>query len=500
MSQSLRTRSAWLVFVFAFLALNLSVKSQSNLPVQVCRPMLQEWPLMCLTAVDGTPLGNRTPIILIHGWAQKNGPDLPEVGTWTNLLGYTSRIPWVSEKFKYYQVGYFSNLISVRDISGVLALLIDDMDAIDKSFASKHIVIISHSMGGLVARSFMQEWRLQNGRGVVGGERVLRLVTLATPHHGTPVANGPSRDDIAGGFLGWIIDLVDNLFFNNTPWHGHNRYDLHDDGYLNFLTHLDYNRFPQDLNEWLSNLNLANPYWSKLSAYAGSLWPKGDLDSCTDGLRCSALLIDKLYNLNSDGIVPNKSAVAQPCDGCVASDSFFNGYDHYQMARGLGPEDSYFFGAITSNLSDFASVDDNRFGPVVTLGDSVSESFHNLRGWGEAGRDIQGTFRRLNGVNYLDFFVSRINAPYNLSFKRVGSTCGREMFFVYVTINDTDVPTNILSEDELQCRFTQGASLYQFKIPAYAVKKNKVRVAFTDWSPDLNQSIPPIYYVRLDPS
>lgn len=49
-------------------------------------------------------------------------------------------------------------------------------------FGNKPILIIAHSMGGLVARSFMQQHWFPDGP--QSGERVLRLITLATMHHG----------------------------------------------------------------------------------------------------------------------------------------------------------------------------------------------------------------------------------------------------------------------------------------------------------------------------
>ncbi len=501
----LRIRLAWLVFVLVFLFLTkpFGAQSQVPVPVSVCQAMHRDGPSMCLTAIDAVPLDRRIPILLIHGWNRDwSGPSSPEV--WNNFIDYAAAMPWVGEKFKLYHVTYYSNLVSISDIGRILASLIDDMDELDRDFAQQKIFLIGHSMGGLVARSFMQEWRLQAGRGVAGGERVLRLVTLATPHHGTPLANGPSRDESAGTLIGWIINLADDLIFRNAPWHDYNRFDLHDDGFLNFATNFDYQRFQNDFNLWLNRLNSSNPYNSKMSVYAGSLYPSGNLEDCKNlGLRCSALLIDRLYSLNSDGIVPTISALARPCEGCMAVEWWFNGYDHYQMVKGRAPYDSYLFGAIMSDLSDFVALGDNRFGSSVTMGNPASEAFHNIRGWSaEIGQDPIGTVFRSQPneqQTYVDLFVPRINVPYRLSFKRGGDTCGDDRFYVYITINDTDVPTQLLYDGVLQCRVVQGNSFYQFRIPDYAVKKNKIRVGFYNWS-EANPKLAPMYYVRLDPA
>ena len=51
----------------------------------------------------------------------------------------------------------------------------------------KNITIIGHSLGGLIGRAFMMsKWP---GSNEFCGDDVWRLLTLATPHHGTPLAN-----------------------------------------------------------------------------------------------------------------------------------------------------------------------------------------------------------------------------------------------------------------------------------------------------------------------
>jgi hypothetical protein len=53
--------------------------------------------------------------------------------------------------------------------------------AIDASVAGGRIDLIAHSMGGLVSRFYLQQ--------LGGARRVDRLITLATPHHGSHAAN-----------------------------------------------------------------------------------------------------------------------------------------------------------------------------------------------------------------------------------------------------------------------------------------------------------------------
>ena len=484
-------------------------------PQSVCEAMYLNGPLACFTADDATPLAGRIPNVLVPGLnLDSSGSPLPEM--WDNFVAYGTTVPWVAEKFKTYRVTYYSNLIRVSNIGRILAELVDDMDALDPSFAQQKIFVNGHSMGGLVARSFMQEWRLQGGRGLAGGERVLRLVTLATPHHGTPLANGPSRDASAGPLLGSVINLFDYLFFNGYSWSSYNRYDLHADSYLNSIANLDYSRFPQDANVWLDHLNAQNPYEQKISTYGGSIhtrdnWSGGcdvldnvDSPTLSDVLDCSALLINGLYNVwLNDGIVPYNSTFFPDCVfGC--NNEVFFGYNHNQMVQGLALDDSYLFNAILSDMSEYASVGDNRFGALVTMGDLTSEAFHNLRGWAETGQDsAKAVFRNqpTEQLAYVDLFVPRAGVPYTLSFKRGGNTCGDVNFYAYVTIDGTDVPTDLLYPDVLHCQVVGGDSVYQFQVPSYAIKKNKVRLGFLGWQPaPASRLTAPMYYVRLDPA
>lgn len=52
--------------------------------------------------------------------------------------------------------------------------------------------------------------------GQPGGARVTKLITLGTPHHGSPMANGPARDARAGATWGPTLALFDSLFFSQT--------------------------------------------------------------------------------------------------------------------------------------------------------------------------------------------------------------------------------------------------------------------------------------------
>lgn len=75
----------------------------------------------------------------------------------------------------------FPNMSNIKEAAGKLAARVAEVRS--RTGAAK-VDIVGHSMGGLIARYYIQEL---GGLGTVD-----RLVTIATPHHGTIVANlGP---------------------------------------------------------------------------------------------------------------------------------------------------------------------------------------------------------------------------------------------------------------------------------------------------------------------
>jgi pimeloyl-ACP methyl ester carboxylesterase len=157
------------------------------------------------------PLGSRTPLILIHGLC--GGED-----TWTNggFRDYVVADAWLHSHFKVYYFNYSSggdtwrrslkwigcnpSGNAIHDVQRVQSLAIALEAALSdrpEIGSSKPIEIIAHSLGGLIARSFLQE-RSQY-------DRTKLLVTLATPHHGTQLAVSPSGDLAALDFDYYLL-------------------------------------------------------------------------------------------------------------------------------------------------------------------------------------------------------------------------------------------------------------------------------------------------------
>lgn len=159
--------------------------------------------------------GTRKPLVFVHGIALSiAGYNLwPEEKAWDNLLRFFRD----SDLFKTYKPYIFmydsndtDNTIPVKDgVEAVGECLAQFMHS-DSNLKNKNITIIAHSMGGLVSRSMME---LSVANGKQGGEWVDKLITLFTPHRGSPLPNFPP--------VGLKTDMLNGLnskFLEDISW------------------------------------------------------------------------------------------------------------------------------------------------------------------------------------------------------------------------------------------------------------------------------------------
>lgn len=177
--------------------------------------------------MDIDQLGNRTPIILIHGIHGNQQPDETDLisnlntSYFDNFREYFQTNKHYKDdfrlKYKVYRFHYVSNMYSVwevaRSLRNHIDLFTNKLQGFDKQF-----IIIAHSMGGLVARSYMNQHDHNVGqyKGKKGGERVKRLITLATPHNGTPAANFAPRvptNELNNVAWATVMNLLDNAYW-----------------------------------------------------------------------------------------------------------------------------------------------------------------------------------------------------------------------------------------------------------------------------------------------
>lgn len=109
--------------------------------------------------------GGPTPVLLVHGYMSSRGYWAPLV-RWLEERGVTNL-----------HVPNFTSAFST--IERLADELHEEIERIAAGTGHERVVLVCHSMGGLAARLYMRER---------GEKRVARLITLASPHHGTALA------------------------------------------------------------------------------------------------------------------------------------------------------------------------------------------------------------------------------------------------------------------------------------------------------------------------
>lgn len=143
-------------------------------PLQACRVYLNEfgstmlsssWTLPFHAFDSHKPQQSRgLPVLLIHGYGCNSGY-------------------WHSMSRKLRESGIAHRAVSLEPIFGAIDSFVPAVHAAVEQLClesgSPKVVLLAHSMGGLVARAYLD---------VHGDARVARVITLGTPHHGTGLA------------------------------------------------------------------------------------------------------------------------------------------------------------------------------------------------------------------------------------------------------------------------------------------------------------------------
>lgn len=166
-------------------------------------------------STDKEPLRNRTPLILIHGW-NSGSRNWGKFSKWWKTDN-SPRNAQLRERFKLYRFSY-NSLRSIADNGDVFAQLVEKTLGQQQKF-----VIIGHSMGGLVARSAIENFTRKTPNFAA---RLVRLITLSTPHHGSPQANTAwlqnfsliDRTDIGPKILAEVILPLNTPGGDNLGW------------------------------------------------------------------------------------------------------------------------------------------------------------------------------------------------------------------------------------------------------------------------------------------
>lgn len=145
------------------------------------------WPKPGLHLVPGA---RSLPVLLLHGYGC-NG------GYWAKL----------GQRLRQAGIGYQAldmELAPDASLDDYVPLVRRAINDLCVKSGSARVVIVAHSMGGLVARAYLRQH---------GADQVARVITLGTPHHGTQLASfgyGLNAQQMRRGAAGpsaWLLAL-----------------------------------------------------------------------------------------------------------------------------------------------------------------------------------------------------------------------------------------------------------------------------------------------------
>jgi len=140
----------------------------------------------------------RTPVIFVHG--------LQETGaSWAPMIDSLRDDPWIREHYQFWFFSYPSGY----PYPYAAALFRRDLDGIERAFPNhKHIVLIGHSMGGLICRLTITD----------AGDKIWRTF-FATPPAKTPLTSD-TRKALEEALVFNHRPDVERVIFISTPHRG----------------------------------------------------------------------------------------------------------------------------------------------------------------------------------------------------------------------------------------------------------------------------------------
>ncbi|MDR7050884.1 triacylglycerol esterase/lipase EstA (alpha/beta hydrolase family) [Duganella sp. 3397] len=151
-------------------------------PIKAARLFLHEFASTMLTSswhmlrpigLQLQPQARGLPVLLIHGYGCNSG-------YWRPLSAHLR-----ASGISHYGIDLEPPGADIDDFAPQVQAAVEHLCAVT---GSAQVIILAHSMGGLVARAWLRRH---------GAARVARVITLGTPHHGTVLADlGPGRNAV----------------------------------------------------------------------------------------------------------------------------------------------------------------------------------------------------------------------------------------------------------------------------------------------------------------
>jgi pimeloyl-ACP methyl ester carboxylesterase len=234
-----------------------------------------------------------TPLILIHGWQPRWKSCArfrswePGEATFSALASAIRSDPVLADRYQLYVLRY----PTFEPVANASSFLRDEVQR--RGWSNREIVLVGHSMGGLVGRGYIA---------AEGAEYVRALITLGTPHLGSPVADFSASEDAGRTCVGRFM------------WGGV-KYVLSSRG----LSDLD------PSGSWIRFLSDKTGAGPRIYTFAGQV---GTLEG--GDLEQTQCVLEQMGAGPNDGVVPVSSATP----GWTTLQTTLAGHDHNRITAG----------------------------------------------------------------------------------------------------------------------------------------------------------------------
>jgi pimeloyl-ACP methyl ester carboxylesterase/predicted RNase H-related nuclease YkuK (DUF458 family) len=165
---------------------NVKVKDNDN------TARLYHFPNLASVGTEAVSVTAETkiPLVLVHGiqlLSEGCGANNAYKGTWDKFRAHFFGDSEMPSKYELYSFSYPTNI----DFKTNGASFSKKLSTV---FGNKPVVVVAHSMGGLVTRAADVYYSTKAQSGNITDINIARVITLDTPHHGTPYISGAAAE------------------------------------------------------------------------------------------------------------------------------------------------------------------------------------------------------------------------------------------------------------------------------------------------------------------